>query len=419
MSSAPRVLSDRYELGPLLGRGGVADVFRARDRKTGRDVAVKLLRTVSEVDRERFAGEAELLAILDHPHVVTVLDTGVEEDRPFLVLELVEGRPMDERLRDGSVDATWLAAVGAQVSSALAHAHARGVVHRDVKPSNVLLADDDRAMLSDFGIARRTGSEPMTLTGHTVGTAAYLAPEQVAGEAVSTPADVYSLGLVLLEALTGRREYDGPAVEAAFARLGRSPGVPASLPRGWHGLISKMTARLPAERPTAREVEARLSVLAGRSPRLIPASTDATAQLAVREVPVIRRRSTLLVGAGMVALLLASAVLLGAGASDLDAPSSRSSPAGRSTTVKDAARIKQTKPTATAESAAATAVGSAAQGNPSPAPVKVHPDRRTNGGSKGHRNPLKTKKSLGKRHRPSHGKKHRPSHAKKHHGKKR
>lgn len=279
MTSASRRVSDRYELGPVLGRGGMADVVRAHDTVLHRDVAVKLLRGGSDLDRERFASEARLLAMLNHPNVVTVLDTGIESDCAWLVLELLEGTPLDEVLLDrGPVDATRVAAIGAQVASALAHAHAHDIVHRDVKPSNVLIDADDHAKLTDFGIARRTVSASPTLSGQTIGTAAYLAPEQVAGEPVTTAADVYALGLVLLEAMTGRREYDGPAVEAAMARLQRSPVVPASLPTGWPGLISKMTARLPAERPTALDVAARLDVLAGRSTTMPPPLSQATSE---------------------------------------------------------------------------------------------------------------------------------------------
>lgn len=279
MTSASRRVSDRYELGPVLGRGGMADVVRAHDTVLHRDVAVKLLRGGSDLDRERFASEARLLAMLNHPNVVTVLDTGIDNDCAWLVLELLEGTPLDEVLLDrGPVDATRVAAIGAQVASALAHAHAHDIVHRDVKPSNVLIDADGHAKLTDFGIARRTVAASPTLSGQTIGTAAYLAPEQVAGEPVSTAADVYALGLVLLEAMTGRREYDGPAVEAAMARLQRSPVVPASLPTGWPGLISKMTARLPAERPTALDVAARLDVLAGRSPTMPPPLSQATSE---------------------------------------------------------------------------------------------------------------------------------------------
>jgi serine/threonine protein kinase len=257
----------------------MADVVRAHDTVLHRDVAVKLLRDGSDIDRERFVSEARLLAMLNHPNVVTVLDTGIDGDCAWLVLELLEGTPLDELLLDrGPVDASRVAAIGAQVALALAHAHAHDIVHRDVKPSNVLIDADDHAKLTDFGIARRTVSASPTLSGQTIGTAAYLAPEQVAGESVSSAADIYALGLVLLEAMTGRREYDGPAVEAAMARLQRSPVVPASLPTGWPGLISKMTARLPTERPTALDVAARLDVLAGRSPAMPPPLSQATSE---------------------------------------------------------------------------------------------------------------------------------------------
>jgi eukaryotic-like serine/threonine-protein kinase len=332
MSSWSRPLTDRYEVGAVLGRGGMADVFQAHDRVLDRDVAVKLLRADNEVDRERFAREARLLAMLNHPNIVTVLDTGLEDDRPWLVLELVEGTPLNERLAAGPVEGTRLAVIGAQLADALAHAHARGIVHRDVKPSNVLLDSGDRAKLADFGIASSTLSATVTLTGHTIGTAAYLAPEQVSGDEVSAPADVYALGLVLLEALTGRREYDGLAVEAAFTRLQRSPGVPASLPRGWPGLISRMTATVPAERPTAAEVATRLRELAGQLPASTFVAADPTAPWVLSAPTGTRRRRRVLVGAGVAGLLLVATFPLLAGGDAAEAPTFRTPPTPGATT---------------------------------------------------------------------------------------
>jgi serine/threonine protein kinase len=345
----------------------MADVVRAHDCVLQRDVAVKLLREGSDVDRERFVSEAHLLAMLNHPNVVTVLDTGIDSEGPWLVLELVDGTPLDELLERGPVDVTRVATIGAQVASALAHAHANGIVHRDVKPSNVLVAADDHVKLTDFGIARRTLSAPLTMTGQTIGTAAYLAPEQVAGESVSTSADVYALGLVLLEALTGRREYDGPAVEAALARLNRSPVVPTSLPPGWPGLISKMTARLPTERPAALDVAARLDVLSGRSPAVAPPLSQATSDLPTNAGRAAgRRRRVLAVIAAVVAgLLVATTLLLNGGPEDGEnASAADSGTRASSTRPKPPANPKS--PTATPTVARTTESG----GMASPAAVE-------------------------------------------------
>jgi serine/threonine protein kinase len=273
MTETPLRVGGRYDLGEVLGRGGMADVRRARDSVLGRDVAIKLLRTSDELDRSRFDSEARLLALLSHENIVTVLDAGVDDGLAWLALELVDGDTLADRYRLGPLAPTALAWFGAQIAAALRHAHQHGVVHRDVKPSNVLVDGGDRARLTDFGIARLVDDRSaLTMTGHAVGTAAYIAPEQVVGEPVTTASDVYALGLLLLEGITGRREYPGPPVEAALARLQRSPLVPVSLPTGWPSLIAAMTARRPEDRPTADAVVQRLQTLA-QAP--VPQDTDA------------------------------------------------------------------------------------------------------------------------------------------------
>ena len=237
-------LRDRYVLESLLGSGGMADVHRATDTTLERSVAVKVLRDVAgdESARHRFVAEARTLAGLSHRNLVTVLDAGIgeDDDRPFLVMELVEGRSLADALEDGPLTPEDAAAVGAQVAAALTYAHGRGVVHRDVKPGNVLLGGDGRVKLADFGIARLLGDTARhTRTGTAIGTAAYLAPEQVRGEDVTGAADTYALGLVLLEALTGRRAFPGSPTEAALARLGGRA----------HPLAPLLKARLAAMHP--------------------------------------------------------------------------------------------------------------------------------------------------------------------------
>jgi hypothetical protein len=257
--AVPPVLRERYRLEARLGSGGTADVHRATDTTLQRPVAVKLLRDVAgdASDRARFVAEARTLASLSHRNLVMVLDAGIgdEDDRPFLVMELVEGRALSDAFREGPLPAREVARIGAEVGAGLAFAHERGVVHRDVKPGNVLLSDDGRVKLADFGIARLIGDTVRhTRTGTAIGTAAYLAPEQVRGEDVTGCADVYALGLVLLEALTGTRAFPGSATEAALARLHRDPDVPDDLPAGWPALLRAMTAADPAARPTTAEV---------------------------------------------------------------------------------------------------------------------------------------------------------------------
>ncbi len=277
----PDVLGGRYELGTVLGRGGMADVYRATDRVLGREVAIKVLSLTSaeETDRRRFEAEARTLAGLSHRALVTVLDVGADEDRAFLVMELVTGGTWARSMAAGPLDADSVAAVGSQLAQALAYAHDRGVVHRDVKPANVLLDQKGRVKLADFGIARLIGDTVRhTRTGTAVGTAAYLSPEQVRGLDVTGAADVYALGLTLLEALTGERAYPGSPTEAALARLHTSPPIPDDLPDWWRDLLRAMTDLEPERRPTAAQVAERLA--AGGGP------DDAAGQTAVLSQPV-------------------------------------------------------------------------------------------------------------------------------------
>lgn len=276
----PSVIDGRYRLEAVIGRGGMADVYRATDQVLTRPVAIKLLRDVAgdPRDRERFAAEARTLAGLNHPNLVTVLDAGIAAERPYLVLELVDGSTLDQECRGRPQDSDRVAGVGSQLADALAYVHSQGVVHRDVKPANVLLGGDGRVRLADFGIARLLGDTVRhTQTGHTIGTAAYLSPEQVRGQQVTPAADVYALGLVVLETLTGERAYPGSSTEAALARLSQPPAIPEAVPGPWRDLLVSMTDLIPESRPTAAEVARRLHDLAnGVGSPPAPAAADHT-----------------------------------------------------------------------------------------------------------------------------------------------
>ncbi|MGZ4443958.1 MAG: serine/threonine-protein kinase [Nocardioidaceae bacterium] len=285
------VLGDRYALKEVIGRGGMADVYRAEDQLLEREIAVKVMRPSADSNQERFQSEMRTLAGLDHPHLVTVLDAGFSEQGPYLVMELVEGTSL-ARHRGEQMDPEMVASLGRDLADALAYVHRRGIVHRDIKPGNILLDPTGRVRLTDFGISRVLADAARhTATGTTIGTAAYLAPEQVRGDPVSPAADIYALGLVLLEALTGQRIYEGAPMEAALARLHRPPEVPTTLPAAWHEVIAAMTAMEPEDRATAFEVTQRLNALASGEADLVttaPRPAPAARPLA-GPAPVARR----------------------------------------------------------------------------------------------------------------------------------
>jgi hypothetical protein len=257
------VLAERYELGELIGRGGMAQVYRGHDRLLDRAVAVKLFQAHADSRaRMRFDDEARALARLAHPGLVAIFDVDTWDDRPFLVMEFVEGTSLQSRLLDGSLRSDQVMRIGCVLAEALAHAHGRGVVHRDVKPSNIMLDRDDVPHLTDFGIALLTGAPRRTSANEIIGTPAYLAPEQLSDGEVGPPADVYALALVLLECLTGEVEYpSGSNLEVALTRLNRPPRIPVGLPPAFASLLTAMTSINALDRPTAAECATRLRSL--------------------------------------------------------------------------------------------------------------------------------------------------------------
>ena len=285
---APARLGGRYELGQLIGSGGTSQVHRGVDLVLGRPVAIKVFRAdVAFHDRARMEAEGRTLAALNHPGLVAVYDAGtartsVGDEARYLVMELIDGPSLAVAAHDGSLAPTDITRLGADLGDALAHVHGQGIVHRDIKPANVLIDRTGRAKITDFGIARLIDSARATATGLTIGTAAYLSPEQLTGASVGPASDVYSLGLVLLECLTGRREYPGAGVESAMARLHRSPNIPVSLPNPWPGLITAMTRSDPMGRPSAADVAGVLRSTPGAAygPAGLPAPETMTAALA-------------------------------------------------------------------------------------------------------------------------------------------
>ncbi len=254
------MLDGRYRLGPVIGRGGMATVRRGWHERAGVDIAVKLFEPIADPDDLAQAqAEARTLARVHHPGLVELYDVGRRDLADgtwqlYLVLELVAGPSLTARLRDGGLGSRGTAALGRAVAEALAAVHDAGVVHRDIKPGNLLLTGDAQVVkVADFGIARMLDGTRRTATGTTLGTASYLSPEQASGANIRTPSDVYSLGLVLLECLSGRKAFQGTVAEVAAARLTRDPEIPEGLGPDWAAVLRAMTARDPGARPSATE----------------------------------------------------------------------------------------------------------------------------------------------------------------------
>ncbi len=283
MSDEPRLLGGRYQLGSLLGRGGMAEVRRARDLRLGRDVAVKQLRVDLATDptfQGRFRREAQSAAGLNHPNIVAVYDTGEEPDPatgievPYIVMELVDGHTLREILRTGRQIQPEKALEFAQgVLDALGYSHKAGIVHRDIKPANVMLTPAGQIKVMDFGIARAVAdtSATMTQTAAVIGTAQYLSPEQARGETVDSRSDIYSAGCLLYELLVGRPPFQGDSpVSVAYQHVREAPVPPSQLDPmispGMDAIVLKALAKDPADRyQTAAAMKADIGrLLAGQ-----------------------------------------------------------------------------------------------------------------------------------------------------------
>ncbi|HXQ62909.1 MAG TPA: Stk1 family PASTA domain-containing Ser/Thr kinase [Acidimicrobiales bacterium] len=257
-SHTPRVLSGRYELSHLVARGGMAEVYRAHDRLLDRPVALKVLFPELSVDRafvERFRREAQAAANLSHPNIVPVFDWGEDGGTYFIVMEFIDGRALSSILRTaGPMHPDRAAEIGADVAIALAYAHRHGVIHRDVKPGNVLITEEGTVKVTDFGIARAVNTEEsLTQTGAVMGTATYFSPEQAEGMGVDARSDIYSLGVVLFEMVTGRPPFMGDTpVAVASKHVRENPPTPReinpSVPPDLEAIILKCLAKSPEYR---------------------------------------------------------------------------------------------------------------------------------------------------------------------------
>jgi hypothetical protein len=286
-------LRGRYQLQDLIGRGGAGSVYRARDEALGRDVAVKVFEgsAASEKDIRRQEDEVNLLASLSHHSVVTLLDAGVDRTdaalpRVYFVMELISGADLKVQLDKGPLSARQIAHIGFDLAEGLQYIHRRGVVHRDVKPANILLVDYGhggqryRAKLTDFGIALIGGKDRRDTNTATTGTAAYLSPEQAWGQTLGSASDIYSLGLVLLECFTRTVAFPGDPIPSALARLQGDPPIPLAVAPEWRALLAAMTARNPTDRPSIDDLVVALRQMVaaetGRHREIVAAPEPAT-----------------------------------------------------------------------------------------------------------------------------------------------
>lgn len=370
------VLAGRYLLGEILGRGGMGTVYAALDQLLGRQVAVKVLEVAAAdpAGTARFHREAQALAALEHPNVVTVHDFGTDGTRAWLVMPRLPGPDLQTLLNTrGPLPVAQIAEVGRQTAAALAAAHAAGIVHRDVKPANLMLAADGGVVLLDLGIARLTdGSAPLTGTGQLLGTVPYLAPEAISGHPPQPPADMYALGGVLFALLTGRPPFDGDGAAGLAQHLHAPPPAPVGLrpdtPSGLDQLVLALLAKDPAARPTAAQAVTVLEALALPATPPGPGTAGATPLAATRVLnptrqfpqgvplahgqpaPQRRRRGWLLpAAAGAVLLALTVLVLLTTGGSQpsASAPGSSTAPNSASPTVPATAPSPSAAPSAT------------------------------------------------------------------------
>ncbi len=264
----------RYEILEIIGTGANGKVARAHDPMIGRQVAIKLFprELASGAARQRFIQEARVVGQLSHPSIITLHDMGVDEatQTPYLVMEFLDGQPLDRILDKGSLPFPKACSIAAEVASALGVAHRKGVIHGDVKPANMLITDDGRVKLMDFGMARLasrdTGATPL------LGTPAYWCPEQIVGKPQDARSDMFSLGVVLYEMVTGKRPFDSDSLQGICGRVLSSTPLPPShsnpsVPAGFDGVVARCLAKDPSARYANAEALAdELYPLARRKP---------------------------------------------------------------------------------------------------------------------------------------------------------
>lgn len=292
-----QILNGRYELEQKIGDGGMAVVYRGRDRVLGRTVAVKILRDQYVADAaflSRFQREAQSAAALSHPNIVNIYDVGEDQGLHYIVMEYVPGRNLKELIRaEGPLSPRQAVDLGRQICAALGYAHARGLVHRDVKPQNILVTPEGLVKVADFGIAKGSHDAHLTATGIAMGTVHYAAPEQIEGEETTPASDIYAAGVVLYEMLTGRLPFDGETpVSIALKHINEAPlrlrTYNPQVPAGLETIVLTALGKNPAERfPTAEALgQALLDYQYFSAPRAAGVGSGASARTAA--VPVQR-----------------------------------------------------------------------------------------------------------------------------------
>jgi hypothetical protein len=314
-----------YEIQSLLGAGGMGEVYRAHDSRLDRTVAIKVLPASFSADRERlqrFAQEARAAAALNHPNILSIFDIGEEQGAPYVVSELLEGETLRERLRTGALPIRRVIDYATQVAHGLAAAHEKGIVHRDLKPENLFLTNDGRVKILDFGLAKLTwpeaassGDAPTvqvaTETGLVMGTAGYMSPEQVRGKPADHRSDIFALGAILYEMISGKRAFHGESSADTMSAILKEETPELSetarnVPAGLERIVRHCLEKHPAQRfQSAGDLAFDLDALTE-----ISASSKSSAQAAVQQASVGNSRRTLAVAAGVIAL---AAVMLGLG----------------------------------------------------------------------------------------------------------
>jgi serine/threonine protein kinase len=328
-------IGGRYRLERQLGAGAMAEVWLATDTQLGRLVALKRLR--GDADPQRFEREAHAVASLSHPNIARLFDYGSEERRPYMVFEHLPGGTLEDRLaRDEPLDDSETQAIASEIAAGLAHAHDHGLVHRDLKPTNIIFDEEGRAKITDFGIARMSGVDTLTEAGTLIGTAAYMSPEQASGGTVTPASDVYSFGVLLFRMLTGRLPFESPNAVDLVRRQVHEDARPVTsirpdAPRELAAVADESLAKEPAERPPdGRALVGLLSgatalTLGGAATQVMPAAGTHV----LEPEPEARRWSPWLIGLIGLALL----VIVGAAAALIATQGDSNSPPPAPTTV--------------------------------------------------------------------------------------